>query len=296
MTTKKNEATAQPTAQATAMTAPPETMEIGELLDYGDDEGKGHENQDLADLKIPMIVVLQANSPQVVEGKGKVHAGQLMNTVTGEIRDAFYFVPAITDHCFLAFVPRDDGGGFRGRYAKDSKVVMDAIARNDGRAIGKLPFPQPKDPKTNKDQPTQELVENFEVYSAIYDPEQQNEVIGFAVIPFTSTKIKTYRGWNSAITNFRPKVKGRAVDVPLFAHTVKMTSAVEKNAKGTYFVSVLEPAKGGDDLKNSLIAKTDLRYMAAKKLHDQVLAGVAKGAYETMEQDAGPDPEGGVPF
>ncbi len=283
-------------APPTAMTPPPETQAV-EVYDYGDDAGQGFENQSMADRKLPMIVVLQSNSPQVVESKGKIHAGQLYNTVTGEVFDEILGVPALTDQCYLSFVPRDDGGGFKGRHAKDSKVVTDAIARNDGRVFGKLPLPQPPDSKTGKPQPTLELVETFELYAITYknvtvDGKKTGEVTGFAVIPFSSTKIKIYRAWNTQISMFT--IGGK--QVPIFAHRVKMTTEMEQNAKGSYFVPVLSPAEGGDDLKKSLLPKTDDRYVAAKKLHDDVMKGLAKAAYETMTQEPAADPEGGVPF
>jgi hypothetical protein len=75
-----------------------------------------------------------------------------------------------------------------------------------------------------------------------------------------------------------------------------MTSEAETKGQNTYMVPVLEPANGGDDLKSSLLPKTDVRYISAKKLHDDVLAGHAKAAYETTQQEAGVDPESGVPF
>ena len=278
------------------MTPPPATQALAEF-DYGDDAGQGFENQDMSDRKLPMIMVLQSNSPQVVESKGKVHPGALMNTVTGEIFEELLVVAALTDHAFTLWVPRDDGGGFRGRFPKDAKMVFDAIARNDGRSIGKLPVPQEKDPKTGKPQPTLELVETFEVYGITYknvtvDGKKSGEVTGFAVIPFTSTKIKSYRGWNTQVSMFA--IGGK--QIPIFAHKVKITTELEQNAKGSYFVPVLSPAEGGDDLKGSLLAKTDSRYIAAKKLHDDVMKGLAKAAYETMEQEPGIDPEAGVPF
>jgi hypothetical protein len=303
----------------TAMTAPPPTTAMQVFDDFGEDVGQGFENQDMSDRKIPMLVVLQSNSPQVVESKGKIHAGQILNTVTGEVFDEVTVVAAITDHAFLAFVPRDDGGGFRGRYAKDSKIVAAMIARNDGRNVGKIPFPQlddqgrPKVDEKNKPLPTQELVETFEVYAVTYkdqiiDGQKSSEVTGFGVIPFQSTKIKTYKAWNSQIANFCPTLPMKQQDgttvqkkfapgqIPLFAHRVKMTTAVETNTKGTYFVPVLSPAEGGDDLKGSIIGKNDSRYIAAKKLHDDVLAGLAKAAYETMTQEPSADPEAHVPF
>jgi hypothetical protein len=279
-----------------AMTPPPPTQAM-EVFDYGEDAGQGFENQTMADRKLPIIELLQSNSPEVVESRGKVYAGQFRNTVTGEIYEEVFFVPAITDNAWTEWIGRDDGGGFRGRHPINAKIVRDAIARNDGRAIGKLVVPQPADPKTQKPQPNHELVEGFEIYAILYS--KAGEVLGFCMIPFTSTKIKVYKAWNSAIGNFAPTIGGKKLNpgqVPLFAHRVKMTSEVETKATNTYMIPVLSPAEGGDDLKNSLLSKNDPRYMAAKKLHDDVLAGLAKAAYESTKQEPGVDPESGVPF
>jgi hypothetical protein len=289
-------ATAAGAGQSAAMTPPVETQAI-EVFDYGDDAGQGFENQDMSDRKLPIIELLQSNSPEVAESKGKVWAGMFRNTVTGEVYEEVYFVPAITDHCWTEWVPRDDGGGFKGRHPKNAKIVAEAIARNDGRSIGKLPVPQPNDPKTNKPQPAHELVEAFEIYAILFS--KAGEVLGFAMIPFTSTKIKIYKAWNSAIGNFAPTINGKKLapgQVPIFAHRVKMISESETKGPHTFMTPVLLPAEGGDDLKNSLLPKTDVRYVAAKKLHDDVLAGLAKAAYESTKQEPGIDPESGVPF
>jgi len=293
---KGNGTPPQPSADQTAMTPPPETQAI-EVFDYGDDAGQGFENQDMADRKLPIIELLQSNSPEVVESRGKVFAGCFRNSVTGEIYETVFMTPALTDHVWTEWIPRDDGGGFRGRHPKNAKIVTDAIARNEGRAIGKLPVPQPPDPKTAKPQPNHELVESFEIYAILWNKE--GEVLGFAMIPFVSTKIKVYRAWNSAIGNFAPTINGKKLapgQVPIFAHRVKMTSESETKNGNTYMIPVLSPAEGGDDLKNSLLPRADTRYVAAKKLHDDVLAGLAKAAYETTKQEPGADPESGVPF
>ena len=292
--TKKTNA-APPAADTTAMTPPPETTALAEF-DYGDDAGQGFENQDMSDRKLPIIELLQSNSPEVAESKGKVWAGMFRNTVTGEIYEEVLFTPAITDHCWTEWIPRDDGGGFKGRHPKGTKIIADAIARNDGRAIGKLKVPQPKDDK-GKPQPDHELVEGFEIYGILWN--KDGEVMGFAMIPFTSTKIKVYKAWNSAIANFAPTINGKKLSpgqIPIFAHRVKMTSESETKNTNTYMVPVLSPAMGDDDLKNSLLPKNDPRYVAAKKLHDDVLAGLAKAAYESTKQEPGIDPESGVPF
>lgn len=285
------------TGPPTAMTAPVAETTAIEVFDYGEDAGQGYENQDMSDRKLPLIELLQSNSPEVVEARGKIYAGQFRNTVTGEIYDEVYFVPAITDHCWTEWVPRDDGGGFRGRHAKNAKIIADAVARNGGRAIGKLPVPQPNDPKTGKPVPTHELVESFEIYCILFN--KDGELLGFAMIPFTSTKIKVYKAWNSSIANFAPTINGKKLPpgaIPIFAHRVKMTAVSDTKNGNTFMVPVLTPSEGGDDLKPSLLPKSDARYVAAKKLHDDVLQGLAKANYETAGQDQGVDPEADVPF
>jgi hypothetical protein len=277
-----------------AMTTAPETQALAEF-DFGEDAGQGFENQDMSFRKLPMLVVLQSNSPQVLESKGQIRAGMIFNTVTNEVFDEVIVVPALLDSCYLQFIPRDDGGGFRGRHKTDSKIVKEALAKNEGR-FGKIPLPQPNDPKTGKPQPTHELVENYEMYAITTKDKDPN---GFAVIPFQSTKIKVLRAWNTQISMFAPKIgtkQFKAKEIPMFAHAVKITTEMETNAKGSYFVPVISPANGGDDLVKSMIGKNDPRYQAAKQLHDEVLAGAAKAAYETMEQEPAQDVEAGVPF
>lgn len=301
---RKTQATPPPGAAAataastatTAITPPTDTVALTEF-DYGEDAGKGFENQDMSDRKLPLIELLQSNSPEVIESRGKIYAGQFRNTVTGEIYDEVFFVAAITDHCWTEWIPRDDGGGFRGRHPKGAKIVADAIARNGGRAFGKLPVPQPPG-KDNKPQPSHELVESFEIYAIPYDP-KTGEILGFAMIPFTSSKIKVYREWNSAIGGFAPTIGGKKLNpgaIPMFAHRVRMSSTSDTKNGQTFMIPVLEPAQGGNDLFKSMLPKSDPRYLAAKKLNEDVLAGLAKAAYETGKQDPDADPEAGVPF
>ena len=281
-------ATGQPGALNTA---------VVDDFDYGDDRGQGFENQSMADRKLPVIELLQSNSPSVVRGKGKVWAGMFRNTVTDEVMEQILFIPAITDHCFTEWLPRDDGGGFRGRHRKDSAVVREAIARNNGRSIGRLPVPQPND-KSGKVMPAHELVETFEIYALLLS--KDGEVAGIGLIPFASTKIKEYRTWNTRIANFAPTLGGRKFspgEIPIFAHRVALTS-IDSPAGGQYDFKLpaLAPANGGDDLKNSLLPPKDLRYQAAKKLHDDVKTGLARAVYENASQDVGEDREADVGF
>lgn len=277
----------------TSITAPPPPAETAiEAFSYDGDAHGGFELQTLADRKLPLIVVLQANSPQVVESRGAVKPGDFLNTVTGETFSEITFVPAVTDRCWLQYIPRADdgsGGGFRGRHAYDSKLVAQAIAKNDGRAIGKIPLVgKEKDPKTGKEvEMAYELVESFEVYAILFDG--KGDPTGFAVISFTSTKIKAYKAWNTQLAHFAPKIgqkQFRMGEIPLFAHRVKMTTELDQRGKLSWFIPALAPAMGGDDLVKSLLPQSDARYQMAKKLRDEVVKGLAKAAYETTKQEA----------
>jgi hypothetical protein len=285
-----------PQTPSVELTPPASTNALAEY-DYGDDAGAGFENQTMADRKLPMFIVLQSNSPQVVNSKGKLYAGMIMNTVTEEVTEELLLVWCTTDHVAIQYVPRDDGGGFRGRHPWDSKIVQAAIAKNDGKSIGKIPLPQPPDPKTGKPEPTHELVETFEIFAITYKETKVGdvksaEITGFGVIPCASKKIAAYRDWNSKMLDFR--VNGK--EVPIFAHRVKMTTVSDTNKHGTFMIPVFTSAEGGDTLASSLMKKDDPRYIAAKKLREDVNKGMAKGAYETMTQEPGVDPEGPAPF
>lgn len=303
-------------AATTALATQSANTQIMEHEDYGDDAGLGFQNQTAADRKIPMLAVLQAGSPQVAESRGKILAGQIINTVTGQIYDEVHIVPAITDHCYIEWVPKDDGGGFRGRHAITAPIVREAIAKNGGRSIGKLKAPdvevKVKDGKTKLE--PRELVESFEIYAITFTGDQP-DAEDYAVISFTSAKIKNYREWNTEISKFqlvtKDKVTGepRKRVVPIFAHRVKLSTELmpAKNGNPAFFVFKIEPlikdpnAKiNADHLRASLLSPKDPRYQGAKLLQEQQVAGIAKAGYETQAQEdhpkGGAGGEAEVPF
>lgn len=321
------------TAPETAMTVQDTTTDLVEYEDYGDDAGAGYENQDASDRKLPMFVVLQSNSPQVVQRQAQ--AGQIYNTVSKQAYDAIDVVPAITDHCFTEWLPRakdGSGGGFRGRHVKNAAIVGKAIANNGGRAIGKLPIKhvdpkgQPLLDKEGKPLPDTELVETFEIASILtqgyrlplgvnYDPAKgalavfdqmapafdKSEPQTPGMIACTSTKIKAYREWNTDIGMFQVTLpNGRKQRVPLFAHHVRMTTKLETRGTNSYYIPVFTPVNG--EIRKSLLKKEDPRYVAARLLHEQHQKGVVTAAYETDEESnasgggGGANGEAGVPF
>ena len=70
-------------AQTSITTPPPPAETAIEAFSYDGDAHGSFELQTLADASCRLIVVLQANSPQVVESRGAVKPGDFLNTVTG---------------------------------------------------------------------------------------------------------------------------------------------------------------------------------------------------------------------
>lgn len=248
----------------TAALAPP-------IHDYSEFEGQGFEGQSQDDVSIPFISILQAQSPQVEE-QG-LPAGKLYNAVTGDTYDDLKFVPVITEHCYIAWAPRDTGGGFRGRFPVDSPVVMKA--RKDAEAFNKM-----------QTEEGDELRETFYVYGVKADDHSP------IVIGFSSTKIKVYKRWATAIRMFTIPVGGRKIRPPLFAHQSRLSTIKQQNSKGKFYNFTLDPAERS--ISASLLDPQSELFQAAQDVRRLILEGKTKIEGE-QATGSSPDDEG-TPF
>lgn len=227
--------------------------------EYGADVGAGYEGQTAADTSIPFLSIAEALSAAVDEGRAV--PGQIVNSVTGNIADAVMIVPCRTDHVYIEWRPRAEGGGYLGRHAPSSAIVAAALAASTefGRYM-----------TTGGS----ELQESFEVYCVVVDP--AGEPAGFAVLSFTGARIRVYRHWMTRLRSFLvPTLAGRR-PAPLFAHLTRLSTEKVKAPKGTYHIPRLEPARGS--LADSLIAPDSALYVAARDLRSLIEQGKAAAA------------------
>jgi hypothetical protein len=252
MATKKNSnVPAKAEEKTTAVTA---------FEGYAEYEGDGFENQSQDDIAIPFMNLLQALSPEVQpDGVEGAKAGMFINSVTQELHEDFVFVPAITQHVFVEWVPRDQGGGIVGTHSKDSEIVK--VAKAGAKEFGKY-----------KTEDGNDLVETFYLFGIVV----QDEVpVSMAVMAFTSTKIKAYRAMTTRCRTFQVQVGDRRMTPPLFAHQLRIKSMQQKNTKGTFYVPTITPAVDGD-IKASLLTTDDPRFLMGKQCRDMVMEGRAK--------------------
>lgn len=238
--------------------------------DYGADAGAGFEGTSGADLSIPFISILQSNSPQVEEDSDRYKPGMLVNTVTGDIIEADVgkqaagqvFLPVHKETAYVEWIPRDSGGGFVGLHDPNGEVVKTAIAANGGSRIGKLKVGD------------NELIETHYIYGLLLD-ETGSSTTGFAVVSFTSTKIKPYRDFTTAMYT----LKGRP---PMFANRAILRTVKQKNEKGSFFNFKIEPFKSSW-VESLINPQTEAELLAeAKGFRDMVTSGMARAAFETQ--------------
>lgn len=257
---------------------------------YGDGP-TGYENQTAEDQSIPLIVVLQDNSPQLKKSNAKhiagASAGMLFNIATEECvdgDDGLLFVAALTQHQFVEFRPRDQGGGFVGFHETTDPIVVAAKSRST--QFGKYGT-----------EAGNELVETFSIYAVLCD--EQQTPLGFAVIPCSSMKIKPYKSWNNRVRAVA--VNKRAV--PLMANLCRLRTVSDKNSKGEFYNIRIDHAVDGDKF-DSLIDPNGELFAAAVQFHELVQSGQRQAMAPqdaTSSGDAGPDDpgtgdEGDAPF
>jgi hypothetical protein len=249
------------------------------LYNYGDYSGVGFEETKGSDLSIPFMNLLQSNSPEVEEELVPgAKTGDMLNTVTGELikgDTGFVFLPVHKEEAWVEWVPRIKGGGFVGMHDPNGELVNELIKANGGSRIP----PKGNDGKRisfkNGDN---EIIESYYVYGLILNQEG-NDTESFAVISFSSTKIKPYRDWLTSMY----LIKGKP---PMFANRARFKSVKQKNEAGTYANFTISPFK--ETWAKSLIDPVSEKYLIdqAISFREMVLKGVARADFNQQQNAA----------
>ena len=236
---------------------------------YGDAAGEGFEDTSSSDLSIPFLHILQSNSPQVEdENLPDAKAGLFFNTVTSEISSGANFLPCFKQDAYVEWVPRIKGGGFVAMHMPESDVVKAAMPQDGSRAMGKIELPNGN-----------ELVETHYVYGLLLDDAGTSST-GFAVLALTSTKIKPYRDFLTAMY----MVKGKP---QIYAFRAKLATVKQKNDKGSYYNFSITPMR--KTWVESLINPVEEGELLAqaREFREMVSSGSAKANFEQQNAAGG---------
>jgi hypothetical protein len=256
--------------------APGTALAVTDEWDYGNDAGLGTENQTAEDVSVPFFIVLQPGSPKVQQPDATVKAGQIINNTTddvyGDAKTGMTFIPSYTEHTFLEFIPRDNGGGLVGMHAIDSDLIKQV---RESQPLGKYVHPDNKN----------DLIETFTVYGVAVDRDGNGVP---AVMGFQSTHIKPYKDWmfrarSIVLTNPKTGAKITAKQMPLwaFAYSIR-TVWTEKNGFKWYGISV---GFAGKDAVDSRVPAGSALYELAKSVHEGVSTGRTKADTSSLTRE-----------
>jgi hypothetical protein len=230
-------------------------------LSFEEDSGAGLEGADADSYAIPFLTILQKGSPQCDPDHGSyltgAKPGMIFNNVTEQLVDGeegLFVVPATFRHCFVEWVPREDGGGFRGLLDPNDPVVKAALRNRDDKGRFLL----------DNGNHLSDTRYHFVIVVGEDGPEP-------VVLSLTSTQIKKSRRWMTQMRNLKLEGKNGKYNPPTFSHIYRLTTVPEQNDKGSWRGWKVELIRMLADTP----ADSEL-YLAAKAFIEQISSGTAQ--------------------
>jgi len=267
-----------------------ELVEVDEELmqQLMSEAGEGINEAELGDFLVPLVYVLQPQSPQVLPGPA-----QLDDAKAGDIwlknssdpiiggKEGMWFQPCWYYRKWNEWVPRDQGGGFRGTYDwhGDNNPPQGAMRIE---VEGKRGLPRYRFENGNQCIDTRYIV----------GLAWRNGMPTAHVIPFSSTGHTVARNWLTAIQNKRSP-NGRPY--PSYSFLYKLSTIAKTNNLGTWYMFEFgdpvnfAPLKGAGPYREGLkVVGGDYRMALdmGRQLKDSFKTGEKRAAEEEMV-DAG---------
>jgi len=238
---------------------------VADEMDFSADAGMGTEGVDKDSQAIPFLVVLQSNSPAVVDNNPPgVRAGLLMNSVTGETFEKLVVVPVSFQRRFVEWAPRKLGGGYKGE-KMPAEVEGGAYGYKAADSVSSY-FVAPEGDKPLGREAAKDAHNALKDTRSHFIMAVKPDGTFFpALFPLASTQIKKSKKWISMILGVQLRdAQDRLYNPASFSHMYTIGTVKESNAEGQWFGVTVEAA---GPVKSKEI------YNAAKELHAQVAAG-----------------------
>lgn len=242
-------------------------------LNFADDAGKGMEQVDRDSVAIPMLMILQSNSPQCDRAqpeyvKGAQSGDYFLNT-TSELfkEDGVKVVICYFDRQFLKWLPRNEGGGFRG-----AMTVAEYNRRVDA---GEITLQTDDNGRQVEKTAEGEMVKDTRVHYVMVLRDDGSYTP--AAFSLSSTQIKKSKLWLAQIEQFRADGPNGKFQPPSFAHVFKLTSVGESNDQGSWAGVKID--------REGWVSSAEV-YAACKKFHEAMREAPQTG-HAPQPQDAG---------
>lgn len=247
------------------------------------DAGAGLEGADQDSFAIPILRILQSNSPQCEEADGEfiegARPGMLFNSATSELidprEDEVYFLHCSFRRAFLRWAPRGADNGYRGEYTPEEindLVKSEEIVNEDGR----LYFTE--DGKFLGEKKSDRAVDTRSHFGILITPNGNTPVL----FPLASTQVKKSKRLMSILNAARIEVDGRQQIPPTWLNRIQIETVPESNDEGNWM--------GVSFTSSGFVEDQDL-YDMGKVFHDQITSGKFSVNYEAGSGAASEDEE-----
>lgn len=219
---------------------------------------------DSSEMQIPFLRVIQALSPQLSKKKPEyiegAEMGDLFNTVTNELwkgEEGVVVVPCFQTTKYLEFVPRDQGGGFKGEIPANAPMLQQANRQGSKEIL----------PNGN------ELVKSDQHYCLLLSDDGSYQPI---VVDMKSTQLKVSRRWKTQIMmqKITHPETGQMITPPVYFTMWRLTTTEESNDQGDWANYKVE--------KEGFVTDRNI-FQEAKTFRNSVAAGEVKAAPEQGE-------------
>lgn len=251
----------------------PVGMSVEDLMS---DAGAGSENVSAENMAIPIICILQGNSPQVKKSDPKYipgsTEGDLYNNVTNQVykgEDGIRVVPCFFEKVFIEWRP--NRGGFVAAHGADTPLrdQVRMVKNAEGKEVATLPNGNV-------------LTETDQHYVVVLKADGGFEA---AVIPMSSTALKVSRTWNTLLNQAHKELGGKQIKPARFFWVYKLLTVGRQ--KDTYSWSTWAVRADGENLSH---------YAVAKALYEGVKGGSVRVKQEQGDEAPAVSAEDDIPL
>lgn len=231
-------------------------------IDYEADAGDGAHDLGRDDIQIPLLVILQANSPFAKRSDPKyitdAAEGMIMNSVTHDLYSGdretggVLVIPCAYERKHVEWVPRDAGGGFVMAHPITEGIIRQCTRNENNR-----------DALPNGN----EIIDTAYHFVLLLDPADPTNFTPI-VIPMARTQLKVSRRWNTLIKDTRLTLPNRKkIQPPWYATRWRLFTVGETNDQYSW-------CNWGVEFDGIVTDK--VLYEAGKAFREEVLSGRAK--------------------
>jgi hypothetical protein len=242
-----------------------QALAIPAEINFEADADDGFQNVDSESRAIPFLTMLQAMSQDLLDKIDGSKAGMIVDTVTLEAFTEVDVIPCGFQRNYKRWVPRDDGGGYKGQYSVAEVRRMEQA--------GEI---QPKEDNPNIFDIEGDELKDTRDHFVLYNKDGQWRP---ALISMSSTQIKRSKNWIALQQNHRMKRSDGTEFTPASYALVYTLGAQKEEKNGNRWFTF--------DARFKQVNADRAAYELARKFADDIKKGTVEVSQPVADEQQG---------